>query len=332
MKRTISLWIGLFALAVSTTLSQAPNATAGKIHGHVVNATGGPQANGTVGLSTDSGATLMFSFPVTRTGDYAGSAAPGTYRLVYRAPYTAPGKFDDYYENIKILAGEDLVQDVDMSRQEFADRLPSDVRKSLEAIKKHNADAMKANDAIKKDNADLIAARSASPASPKMTNEEVIQLVTAGLSDQVVATSIRQASNRDFDLTPTGLITLKKAGVSDAVIVVMQEKGSTSQASTAGGAQASEAPPRPAPTSDNGCSDIDFMGVFQISASPTGRVWIYVATIRSRATYAKEVDIEYVKNGESTKGTFNVGAGQKIDAQLDLNNNPPSNVHMTACR
>ena len=56
----------------------------------------------------------------------------------------------------------------------------------------------------------------------KMTNADVIQLVTAGLSEQVVIVSIRQASERDFDLTPTSLIALKKAGVSDAVILVMQ--------------------------------------------------------------------------------------------------------------
>ena len=65
--------------------------------------------------------------------------------------------------------------------------------------------------------------RSASSVNSKMTNDEVIQLITAGLSEQVVITSIRQASTKDFDLTPKGLIALKKAGVPDAVIVVMQE-------------------------------------------------------------------------------------------------------------
>ena len=63
-----------------------------------------------------------------------------------------------------------------------------------------------------------------SPGPSTMTDNDVIQLVTAGLSEQVVATSIRQAPAKNFDLTPTGLIALKKARVSDAVIVVMQEK------------------------------------------------------------------------------------------------------------
>ena len=64
--------------------------------------------------------------------------------------------------------------------------------------------------------------KSALPAKSKMTNADVIQLVAAGLSEQVVIVSIRQTSEKDFDLTPTGLIALKKAGVSDAVILIMQ--------------------------------------------------------------------------------------------------------------
>lgn len=91
-----------------------------------------------------------------------------------------------------------------------------------------------------------------------MTNNEVIQLVSAGLSDQVVSTSIRQASNKDFDVSITGLIALKKARVSDAVIAVMQEGGTSAQVATP-----SEAAPPPPPLPDNGCSNLDFMGVIQ---------------------------------------------------------------------
>jgi hypothetical protein len=175
-------------------------------------------------------------------------------------------------------------------------------------------------------------ARPEPPDSPKMTNNEVIQLVAAGLSDQVVTTSIRQASNRSFDLTIAGLIALKKAKVSDAVMAAMQDSETPAQTTqTNESAQLPAAQP-PAPTPDNGCSDIDFMGVSQIQGSLTGGLWIYVATIRNRATYAKEVDLEYVKNGAPASGTFNVGPGQKINARLDVNNNPPTDVHLTACR
>ena len=66
----------------------SPAGPTGKVHGHVTNPTGEPQANGTVGLSTDGGATQKFTYPVGPDGNYAGDAAPGTYSAVYRAPDT----------------------------------------------------------------------------------------------------------------------------------------------------------------------------------------------------------------------------------------------------
>jgi hypothetical protein len=65
----------------------------------------------------------------------------------------------------------------------------------------------------------------AMPDPPKMTNADVIQLVSAGLSEQVITTSIRNAPDKGFDLKPPGLIALKKAGVSDAIILIMQDSG-----------------------------------------------------------------------------------------------------------
>ena len=68
-----------------------------------------------------------------------------------------------------------------------------------------------------------------------MTNADVIEMVGAALSEQVIITSIRQAPAKDFDLTPTGLIALKKAGVSDAVVLVMQEVSTSAKSNSAGG-------------------------------------------------------------------------------------------------
>ncbi len=64
-----------------------------------------------------------------------------------------------------------------------------------------------------------------------MTNADVIEMVKAGLSEQIITTSIRQASAKSFDLTPVGLIALKKAGVSDAIIQVLQEVTSKTKSS-----------------------------------------------------------------------------------------------------
>src|ERR1035438_6279267 len=135
MKRNFSLWLGLLAFALlpalaqapaGTTgkihghvtmdlplpaLAQAPAGTTGKIHGHVTNPTGEPQGAGTVSLSTDGGATLKFTFTVAADGNYTGEAAPGTYSAIYRAADTPPGKMVDMYRGVKIVEGQDIVQE-----------------------------------------------------------------------------------------------------------------------------------------------------------------------------------------------------------------------------
>jgi hypothetical protein len=158
MKRTISLWLGLLAFAMVPVLAQtpaAPAATTGKIHGHVTNPTGAPQGSGSVSLSNDGGHTNKFTFPVNASGDYAGEAAPGTYTVIFRQADTPPDKMVDSIENVKVVAGQDITQDVDMSRKEFIDKLPADQQKQLEELRKHNSEALKANAVIKGLNADL---------------------------------------------------------------------------------------------------------------------------------------------------------------------------------
>ncbi len=61
----------------------------------------------------------------------------------------------DMYRGIKIVEGTDLAADIDMSRQEFLDKLPAAQRKQLEDLKKANAEAIKANVVISSLNADL---------------------------------------------------------------------------------------------------------------------------------------------------------------------------------
>lgn len=157
MKRTISLWIGLLAVAALPSLAQAPApanvAPTGKIHGHVTNPTGAPQSGGTVSLN--QGPKEVASFPVDASGDYSGSAPPGTYTLIYRTPGMAQDKEADKIDNVKIVVGQDTAADDDMSRQEYINTLPEETRKQLEEMKKHNAEALKANEVIKVLNADL---------------------------------------------------------------------------------------------------------------------------------------------------------------------------------
>jgi tetratricopeptide (TPR) repeat protein len=152
MKRNLSLWLGLLAFALMPALAQTPT---GKIHGHVTNPTGVSVNAGTVSLSVDGGKTSKVTFQIDANGDYKGEAPPGTYTVVYRAPDTPPDKMVDSIENAKIVSGQDLGVDVDMSRKEYIDKLTPEQKKQLEDLKKKNSEAMKANEVIKNLNADL---------------------------------------------------------------------------------------------------------------------------------------------------------------------------------
>lgn len=80
--------------------------------------------------------------------------------------------------------------------------------------------------------------RTAPGADSRMTNADILKLVAAGLSESVIITSIRQAPIKDFDLTVTGLIALKKAHVSEGVIAAMQEKATPIASAPAPGSPA----------------------------------------------------------------------------------------------
>jgi tetratricopeptide (TPR) repeat protein len=162
MKRTISLGLGLLSLALLPLGAQAP--ATGKVHGHVTNPTGASQSGGTIsavgvgmasgpglaGKTTDKGTAT-----VTADGDYTIDVPPGNYRIIYRTPGMPEDKEADHADNVKVTAGQDTLQDIDMSRKEYIDAMPADQRKQLEDLRKHNSEAMKANEIIKGLNNDL---------------------------------------------------------------------------------------------------------------------------------------------------------------------------------
>jgi tetratricopeptide (TPR) repeat protein len=159
MKRNFSVRLGLAATGLLALVIGPVNAqqaaNTGKIHGRVINPTGQPQGQGTVSLSTDGGNTLKYTFPVTETGDYSGEAPQGTYMVIYRANETPAGKMVDSIRGVKITAGGDTAQDIDMTRQEYVDKLSPEEKKQLEELKKQNSEALKANAVINALNADL---------------------------------------------------------------------------------------------------------------------------------------------------------------------------------
>ncbi len=67
-----------------------------------------------------------------------------------------------------------------------------------------------------------------------MTNADVIKLVGAGLSADVIASAVSNAPARNFDLSVDGLIALKQAKVPDVVIQAMTRPGATQPTPTPG--------------------------------------------------------------------------------------------------
>lgn len=66
----------------------------------------------------------------------------------------------------------------------------------------------------------LICAVSIAGENP-LSNADVIALVNAGLNDDVVIAKVRQAAERQLDLSTDGIMALKKSGVSQRVIEAM---------------------------------------------------------------------------------------------------------------
>jgi len=127
----------------------------GWISGLVTGPTGVPQNGGTVSLSTDGGVTPRYNFTVSPKGDYTGRVPLGEYTLIYRAPGTPEGKVTDFVHSVVILAGKGTVQDVDMTRQEYYDRMSPEQQDELRRMKESNDTLADANKMISSVNADI---------------------------------------------------------------------------------------------------------------------------------------------------------------------------------
>ena len=111
MKRTISLWLGLLAFALLPALAQtpAPRGPTGKIHGHVTNPTGSRPDRWHREPFDRRRHTSSTPFRSTPMATYSGEAAPGTYTVdLSRRPTHLPDKMVDSFDNVKIVAGQDV--------------------------------------------------------------------------------------------------------------------------------------------------------------------------------------------------------------------------------
>jgi hypothetical protein len=134
----------------------APAQTAtGTIHGHVTNPSGSSQNGGAVTFVGRGVSGVAAKFPVDANGNYFAEIPAGTYKIVYRAIGTPENKESDRIERVEVMAGQDVLQDIDMSRQEYIDTLTADQRSRLPDLKNRNSEAMRSNEIIKALNADL---------------------------------------------------------------------------------------------------------------------------------------------------------------------------------
>ncbi len=68
----------------------------------------------------------------------------------------------------------------------------------------------------------IAAQANAQAAATAVTNYDLVQMAQAGLSDDLIISTIRSRGGR-FDLSPNGLIALKQSGVSDQVVLAAQQ-------------------------------------------------------------------------------------------------------------
>jgi tetratricopeptide (TPR) repeat protein len=208
MHSKISHWLAVITLALVPALAAAQDAATASIHGHAQDPAGAPIANGQIILSTD-GKTPLYTFTSEASGDYKGaSIKPGTYFVTL---FPQPGKAVDRADNVKFAAGSDVLQDFDLSRKEYVDKLSPEQKKALEEAKtknaeinKENSNVGKLNELLKQARADN-AAKKFDDAATAMTQATVLKPDAAVLWLEL---GIAQTGQKKYD---DALTTLKKA-------------------------------------------------------------------------------------------------------------------------
>ena len=142
------------------------------------------------------------------------------------------------------------------------------------------------------------------PASPV---DSVIQLVKAGMSDDLIIKSLKK-TNKAADLSPADMVKLKQAGVSDNVIGVMLDPSSP----PAPAAAAAPPPPAPAPEPAPAPAPAPVASAPAPAPAPTGAT----SQAEKKRVIVDEFDYSTVKS--SVQAVFNTQAdiGKGIRAML----------------
>ncbi len=146
--------------AMAQTSSGAAPTQTGSIHGYVNDPTGAAITDGIISLIPEGSNSAKYTFKTDANGNYKGTGvAVGTYIVTLREPNTPKGQVIDQYNSVKIMGGQDTLQNFDLSRASYIKKLTPEQQKELAKVKAENAKILKQNAVIKNLNKDLEAAR-----------------------------------------------------------------------------------------------------------------------------------------------------------------------------
>lgn len=207
--RNTKFWLGfLFAALLLSASAYVQAQDTAKVHGHVQDPVGVPVPNATVQLSTD-GTTAKYTFTTDASGDYKGEGiAPGTYILTL---YSAEHKTIDQFRDVKLVSGNDTLQDFDMTRADYVSKLTPEMKKQLEEVKAKNAAVNKENSQIKNLNADLLKARQDNKDKNYADAEELMTRDTQAKPDAAVLWVELGVAQKGLKKNDDAITSLKKA-------------------------------------------------------------------------------------------------------------------------
>jgi tetratricopeptide (TPR) repeat protein len=204
MRTKLNLFLAAVVFALIPALATAQQTAS--IHGHAQDPANAPIANGKVVLSKD-GKTALYTFPTDSNGDFKGDGIkPDDY---YVTLFATPDKAVDRTDNpVKMTAGQDTLQDFDLSRPEYVKKLPPEQQKALEEAKKKNGEIMKENANVGKLNDLLKQARADNQAKKYDDAAAAMQQAVAIKQDASVLWleyGIAQTGQKKYDDATTSL-------------------------------------------------------------------------------------------------------------------------------
>jgi hypothetical protein len=147
-------------------------------------------------------------------------------------------------------------------------------------------------------------------ATEQLNNNSVIKLIKAGLSDDLVVSTIKSVPGA-YDISAEGLIALKTAGASDKIISAIVLK--TSSAPLAAN------PPAP-PVAEAATTPADQPAQKPFLPAPSGEIASYAAKLPARTASAPRVYLQSASKGRNR----NAARDQSMEMSKDLEKDCPA--------